>query len=556
MDAQPLSLSNVFGSHMVLQRGRAIPVWGWATPGVNVTATFMGTAGGATAGADGFWRASLPPQPASATPSLLSVACAATGESVTLSDVLVGDVFLASGQSNMEYSTNDAFNATAELADADNFPLIRVTSGPLQGKFHLPDVLPQPYANLSAVDLPWARASNASIGGVGGVPGTWDFFSAAAWFTLKSTFLLNAARGEANVPLGGIVQCYGGTSIQLWSSPDAIAACPPAPASSCCGYGGNASCLYNAQVAPYVLGPTQLAGVLWYQGEQNAGCGGVPQIDYYACALPALISDWRAKFQQPSLPFGAFQLAAWQASPPNASWFPLLRLIQVNTSGTMPGVFTVSTLDGGDPAGGPVHSPFKQVPGYRAALGLQALVYGGADSVMHIGPRYAGAVVAPNTPSPGDVSVTVLFDPATLHGAGVSLNTSVSCPPALSNASCEAFAVQTGGDCAWYASAPGGPVVAGVSADGTRLTLTLPASAWGGRGAGAPPTIVATRGYFANWPLVQLYAAASALPADPWYADVVVGGGESCPGPWVNSSSAGGAGWAPPADWHAWNAHA
>ena len=107
-----------------------------------------------------------------------------------------------------EFTTNDVINATEELAAANNYPFIRVMSGPLQGKLHLYDILPTPYDNLLATDLPWSVASNDTIGGVGGDPG-WDFFSAACWFTLKGIADANEARG-APVPLGGIVQCYGG----------------------------------------------------------------------------------------------------------------------------------------------------------------------------------------------------------------------------------------------------------------------------------------------------------------------------------------------------------
>lgn len=97
-------------------------------------------------------------------------------------------------------------------------------SGPLQGKLDLHDVLPTPYENLLATDLPWSVANNATIGGVGG-GGGWDFFSAACWFTLKGIADANAARGAA-VPLGGIVQCYGGEFLsavevgqRLWHAP-------------------------------------------------------------------------------------------------------------------------------------------------------------------------------------------------------------------------------------------------------------------------------------------------------------------------------------------------
>lgn len=164
----------------------------------------------------------------------------------------------------MEYTTNDVVNATAELAAANHYPFIRVTSGPLQGKLHLFDLPQHASKELVAVDLPWSVANNESIGGVGGA-GVWDYFSAACWLSLKNLADKNEAAG-APVPLGGVVQCYGGTSIQWWSGPSALAACPASasnPGSACCGYGGNASCLYNAQIAPYTYGPTRFSAVLW-----------------------------------------------------------------------------------------------------------------------------------------------------------------------------------------------------------------------------------------------------------------------------------------------------
>ena len=338
---------------------------------------------------------------------------------------------------------------------------------------------------------------------------------------MRDTFNLNAARGEV-VPLGGIVQCYGGTSIQWWSSAEALAACPLSatnPGSACCGYGGNASCLYNSQIAPYTLGPMQLSAVYWYQSEQNAGCGGPPQIPYYACALPALISDWRSKFGNPELPFGVYLLAAWQASTPA---FPLMRLVQVGTSLTVPNVATCSTLDAGQPlGGGPVHSPYKQLPASRCSSAMQALVYGQA-AAPYRGPRAlpATAAAAPSGSPGGGTRVTLAFE-APAPGGALALNTSVACPPTIANASCEAFALQRGApDCRWVQSAPGGPARASLSADGRALQLDL----------GDGGNVSAVRGFFGNWPLVQLRNGAG-LPAEPWLVNVSAAAGGGAPGP-------------------------
>lgn len=262
-----LRFSNVFGSQQVLQRNQPVPVWGWGAPSqVSVTGVWGSEKQSTTADATGFWKLTFTARAASSAPS--SILVTSGGDTAALEDVLVGDVVFCSGQSNMEFTTNDVVNATEELSRANNYPLIRVTSGPLQGKLHLNSIPPGPSAERLAVDLPWAIANASTIGGAGG-GGGWDFFSALCWLSLRDTFDANVAAGDT-VPLGGVVECYGGTSIQYWSSGDALAACPLAatnPGSACCGYGGNNSCLFNAQVAPYTIGPTRFAAALWMQGE-------------------------------------------------------------------------------------------------------------------------------------------------------------------------------------------------------------------------------------------------------------------------------------------------
>ena len=100
--------------------------------------------------------------------------------------------------------------------------------------------------------------------------GTGSYFSAVCWFTIRD--LYNELGGT--VPVGEIDQSYGGTSIQFWMSEDAINASNAPVATQCCGQNGGPSCLWNTQISPYLHGPTQLTAVVWYQGEQNANCGG------------------------------------------------------------------------------------------------------------------------------------------------------------------------------------------------------------------------------------------------------------------------------------------
>jgi sialate O-acetylesterase len=259
-------ISNVFGSHMTLQRNKPIPIWGWGDAGAGVNVVFNGQKYSTPIDKTGFWKVVLPAMQASFTPATITATQNTTGASQTLEDVLIGDVVLCSGQSNMEFTVNAAANASAEIQAANLYPHIRITSGPLQGAFNLNNVSAGPYKELAVIDLPWSVANNVTVG----CPGCqgWNYFSAACWFTIRSISDELSARGEL-VPLGAIAQTYGGTSIQWWSSAEAIGSCDTPPGSACCSYGGSNSCLYDSQIAPYTLGPTALSGYLYYQGEQN-----------------------------------------------------------------------------------------------------------------------------------------------------------------------------------------------------------------------------------------------------------------------------------------------
>jgi sialate O-acetylesterase len=130
---------NVFGDHMVLQRELPVPVWGWADPGEKVTVSFAGQSSSAVADADGKWTLKLAALSASASPEEL---CVSGRNTVRFADVLVGDVWLGSGQSNMEFAMREVLNAKEEIAGA-NKPLIRLFTVPRCEKAQMEDWIAQ-----------------------------------------------------------------------------------------------------------------------------------------------------------------------------------------------------------------------------------------------------------------------------------------------------------------------------------------------------------------------------------------------------------------------------
>ncbi|BDI30166.1 9-O-acetylesterase [Capsulimonas corticalis] len=191
-DAKPL-LSPVFTDHLVLQRDRQDPVWGWAAPGTKVTVTINGKSASATAGADGKWIARLPALTAGG-PYDLTVAGPTT---TTLHDILVGDVWICSGQSNMEFGVGNLAASATEIAAA-NYPNIRIFTTAKK-------------TALTPQDLTtghWDAVTPETIAG----QGTWSGFSAVGYFFGRE---LNQ---KLNIPIGLIQTSWGGTIAESWTS--------------------------------------------------------------------------------------------------------------------------------------------------------------------------------------------------------------------------------------------------------------------------------------------------------------------------------------------------
>lgn len=377
----------LFASHAVLQQDMEIPVWGTAAAGEKVTVRFSGQTVSTTAH-DGKWLVRLQPLKANATPQTLTISGTNT---ITLDDILIGEVWLCSGQSNMEWPIAKSANGRA-IAAKINEPQIRL----------------------------FEVASAPSAEPLASVKGTWKPCDArnAAAFSAVGYYFGRDLQKALNVPVGLIGSHVGGTAADKWISQAALLAHPdlkplvdrqkraeqaydPAKAQAAFqaakqkydkavaaakaagkkppnppSLAGNPrhrgpSCLYNGMIAP--LQPYAFRGVIWYQGESDRGNPG-----QYAKLFPTLIKDWRAAWKQGDFPFLFVQIPPFNAIPPE------LREIQFNTWKATPQTGMVVITDHGSATN--IHPPVKEPVGQRLALAARAVAYG--EKITWSGPVY------------------------------------------------------------------------------------------------------------------------------------------------------------------------
>lgn len=335
-------LHGLFSDNVVLQRGVPIPVWGWSSPGASVHVSMAGSSNSAVAGSDGKWIATIGPF-ADGGPFTLTVS---GPQNVTVNNVLVGDVWLCSGQSNMEMGIGAVNNGTAEIAAAD-YPRIRLMTIPYRSSA-------QPYGN---VETNWYPCSPTTIWQT--MNGAGSGFSAAAYFFGR------AIHTNLNIPIGLINSSAGGTAVEAWSS--------QLPA------GRSGRDLYNGMISP--LAPFPIKGVIWYQGEANAG-----NASEYQTMLRSMITGWRSVFQVGDFPFLLVQLTSYGAVPsqPSESAWSEVRDAQLAISRSVTNTAMAVTIDIGNPAD--IHPGNKQDVGRRLSLAALATVYG--TNVEYSGPIY------------------------------------------------------------------------------------------------------------------------------------------------------------------------
>ncbi|MDG2254295.1 MAG: sialate O-acetylesterase [Opitutaceae bacterium] len=399
-----LSLPHFFSNNMVLQRDREVAIWGKANPGANITLNFKGRQVNAWANADGDWHASIESGPADATGVNLLISNGQ--ERTTLENILVGEVWLASGQSNMVFSMNRV-PAYAEIIPNSANPNIRMFNAPT-----VTAIEPQ-----YDIDGEWTAASPATTPG----------YSAVAYFFARK---LNA---ELDIPIGIIKTAWGGKPVETFTSRDALKTLPstkklvdamlkndstfnpksarktfekrlaswniadaewraklakdrgtrprkPSLAKRPLNTEGQPGVLFNSMIHPFA-GYT-IQGAIWYQGEANAKKGKIP----YDLTLPLMIRDWRAHWNDPFY-FNSVQLANFRkpsTEPGTQDYWAQLQDRQRLLLDTTPktGMAVINDVGEADD----IHPKDKKTVGNRLARWALAKTYG--HKIVASGPLY------------------------------------------------------------------------------------------------------------------------------------------------------------------------
>lgn len=398
-----VALAPLFGDHAVLQREKPVPIWGRADPGEKVTVTFAGQVRQATTGRDGRWIVFLDPMPASAVGADLAVA----GKNrVSARNLVVGEVWLCSGQSNMEWPVSRAANPDREIATA-HFPLLRHVK--------IEHTVADSPADAVATGG-WQPATPQTVG----------------TFTAVGYFFARDLHRRLGVPIGIVNSSWGGTPIESWMSPAALsdpafavvherwqktladypgalkthekrfaewtkaeAAAPPAETPARTewlhrnprpqaprgpGSQSTPAGLFNGMINPLL--PYAIRGTLWYQGEANAS-----RASEYRALFATLITAWRAHFGQGDFPFYWVNLANFKApSDDTGMAWAFLREAQTQAL-ALPNTGQAMAIDIGDPDN--IHPADKQEVGRRLALLARNRVHGivGDDT----GPTFSSA---------------------------------------------------------------------------------------------------------------------------------------------------------------------
>ncbi|CAF0737628.1 unnamed protein product [Adineta ricciae] len=389
--------ANYIQDHMVLQRApqRAV-IWGFGDASKLTTLrmknqiyTTVSRSESANDLGESIWSVTLDPVSDEGPYDIHVSQPLANGTLVTivLHDVLFGDVWICSGQSNMQMAVTDIFNATEEINTAGNYPKIRVFTAALKPS-------DTPIEELLGIVENWSVASAQSIGGP-----SFTYMSAVCW--LYGRHIHEALGGR---PIGLIATSWGGTAIELWMPPQALQECgisanekvplqPEGKSTEMISLSN--SNLFNAMIYPFTR--MVVYGSIWYQGEANAGYN----TDKYNCTFAKMIESWRQTWNQRTngitdvqFPFGFVQLSTWTNTSTTVGNFPIIRWHQTFDVGYVPNkvvpkVFMAVALDLRDDPNG-IHPRTKHDVGYRLSRAGLSVAYN--QQVEYQGPIVSSVV--------------------------------------------------------------------------------------------------------------------------------------------------------------------
>lgn len=447
---------------MVVQRNKPFTIWGLAGKGAAITVNASWNAGPLSVTADattGKWSVTVPESGANSTPQTIQVTDGKT--TVNLTNILIGDVWICAGQSNMVFQMDSiapfrgVLNYQTEIAAA-NHPNIRAIT--------LPPIYENSPTDSLAQAASWQVCSPGTVGPWSGV---------AYYFAQKLNSTLN-------VPVGIIVSAVDGTSCEAWTSRASFNATPSIAPYANINF---ATQLYNGMIYPFANLP--VSGFIWYQGENNRYNN--PPSDYTHLNM-ALISGWRNVFNQGQLPFYFVQMPPFavdyfDTTPVGgnllADDYAFFREAQAGVL-TVPGTGMAVTMDVGEPAN--QHPRNKKPVGERLALLALKNTYN--QSVQCYGPQYSSYSI-------NGAQVTISYVPGTANGLGTIGNTALN----------QYF---------FIAGADHNFVQATATIQGSQVILSAP--------TGFNLPIMAVRYAFTNAPVTNLQNAAG-LPAEPFRTD-------------------------------------
>jgi len=391
-----VKLPAIFSDHMVLQRNQAVRIWGWADAGEKVSVTLGEDTVATTANIAGQWQVVLSERAVSG-PMEMTIK---GNNTIILTNVVLGEVWICSGQSNMQWSFNNNVTHKDEEVAAADYPDIRLITVPRKTA-----LMPQ-----DDFEGQWAPCT----------PETVKSFSAVGYFFGR------ILHKELDVPVGLISTNWGGTRVEAWTSMGDLKQLPEAGPvldrwqEMCAAYDPvvaqtrydesltkwekraakareenekvpnkprkqadpkvgphHPANLYNGMIAPLV--PLSVRGAIWYQGESNVG-----RAYQYRELFPLMIRNWRRDFQNPDMPFGFVQLAPFNYGGDRGDALPELWEAQVMTLNNLKNIGMAVTTDIATTSN--IHPPNKQDVGKR--LGLWALATIHEERIVYSGPIY------------------------------------------------------------------------------------------------------------------------------------------------------------------------